>query len=238
MPSDEPDPLQSLIAEILEAENSGESVDRDAIMAEHPDFADSLRGFFAQHERMKVAADQEDPMLLPIGGGHDDPTIPPNQGTQEEATMPPRLADEDPTIPPTRASTDGSVQRKLEVLRNMPFLTILLVMVGGFVGVASALGGAVFAALRRGSFAARLRQAQEIGGQLGMIGGMICGTLITLLYIITRPPASGAEIVDGTIVWPFMFLVILPPFFAGFLAPDPQPVETTDGSRIRLENHS
>ncbi len=43
----ERDPLQSLIAEILDAENRGETVDRDSLLAEHPDYADSLREFFA-----------------------------------------------------------------------------------------------------------------------------------------------------------------------------------------------
>ena len=37
MSSDEQDPLQSLFAEILEAENRGESVNRDALIDEHPD---------------------------------------------------------------------------------------------------------------------------------------------------------------------------------------------------------
>jgi hypothetical protein len=34
-PSDEQDPLQSLIAEILEAENRGQSVDRDTMLGEY-----------------------------------------------------------------------------------------------------------------------------------------------------------------------------------------------------------
>ena len=107
MPSDEKDPLHSLIAEILEAENRGESVDRDAMLNEYPELADSLRDFFTDHDRMKDAADQEDPTLPPDGSGIDAPTIPPNQ---DEATMPPRLAGEDPTLPPTQpASTDGPV---------------------------------------------------------------------------------------------------------------------------------
>ena len=40
------DPLQSLIAEILEAEQQGEPVDREALLEAHPELADSLRNFF------------------------------------------------------------------------------------------------------------------------------------------------------------------------------------------------
>ena len=108
MASDKRDPLQSLIAEILESENRGETVDRDAIVKGHPDLAESLDDFFANHDRMKAAADQEDPTLPPDGGVLDAPTIPPNQGNQDQATMPPRIGGEDPTMPLTQpASTDS-----------------------------------------------------------------------------------------------------------------------------------
>ena len=99
------DPLESLIARYLEAENRGQNLDRDALIEEHPDLADSLQEFFANHDRMKATASLEEPTLPPNGSGLDDPTIPPGQGSQEEATMPPRPAGDDPTIPPTEGAS-------------------------------------------------------------------------------------------------------------------------------------
>lgn len=100
-------PPESLIAEILEAENLGESVDRNAIIEEHPDLADSLRDFYANHDKMKSVADQEDPTLPPNASGLDDATIPPNPSNEQEATMSPRVDGDDPTIPPTKTSSTG-----------------------------------------------------------------------------------------------------------------------------------
>jgi len=102
---DDKDPLQSLIAEILEAEASGDTVDRDVLLRQHPEHAESLREFFTNHDRMKAAASLEEPTLPPYGSGLDDPTIPPGQESQEEATMPPQAAGDDPTLPPN--SSDG-----------------------------------------------------------------------------------------------------------------------------------
>ena len=56
------DPFQSLIAEILEAENRGETIDRESLLAGHPEHAESLRDFFATHDQMKSAA-EVDPEL-------------------------------------------------------------------------------------------------------------------------------------------------------------------------------
>ncbi len=87
---DDKDPLQSLIAKILEAENRGETVDREKLVDQHPDHADSIREFFASHDRVKSAADVDPPTLPPAADtSPDDPTIPPGS------------MDEDPTIPPT-----------------------------------------------------------------------------------------------------------------------------------------
>ncbi len=101
---DDKDPLQSLIAEILEAEKSGDTVDRETLLKQHPDHADSLREFFANHDRMKAAASLEEPTLPPNGSGLDDPTIPPGRSSQEEATMPPQPAGDDPTHSADRRS--------------------------------------------------------------------------------------------------------------------------------------
>ena len=71
------EPLQSLIAEILEAENRGEAVDREALIGEHPELADSLRDFFSNHDHMKLAAGI-DALTLPSSTGgisSDDPAL-------------------------------------------------------------------------------------------------------------------------------------------------------------------
>ncbi len=87
---DDKDPLQSLIAEVLEAENRGESVDREKLIDQHPDHADSLRDFFASHDRMKSAAEIDPPTLPPAA-----------DSSLEDPTIQPGSIDEDPTIAPT-----------------------------------------------------------------------------------------------------------------------------------------
>ena len=106
------DPLKSLITRYLEAENRGLNLDRDALIEDHPDLADSLREFFANHDRMKVAANLEDPTLPPNESRLDDFTMRPGQDAHEEATIPPRPTGEDPALPPTEAASrhaDASV---------------------------------------------------------------------------------------------------------------------------------
>ena len=75
-----------------------------ALIEEHPELADSLREFFANHDRMKAAANLDEPTLPPTGSDLDDPTMPPNQGSQEDATIPPRPAGDDPTTSADRRS--------------------------------------------------------------------------------------------------------------------------------------
>jgi len=55
------DTLESLIAKYLEVENSGQSPDRDGLIDEHPEFADSLREFFISHDRMQDTANLDEP---------------------------------------------------------------------------------------------------------------------------------------------------------------------------------
>ena len=102
---DDRDPLQSLIAEILEEENRGEAVDRDALIEEHPDHAESLREFFANHDRMKSAAEVDPQTLRPAidESPLDQPTIAPSAGARGNATLPPtepavRLGEDAPVI--------------------------------------------------------------------------------------------------------------------------------------------
>lgn len=92
--------LQSLIAEILETEGRGGQVDRDAFANQHPEHADSLRDFFAIHDRMKSAADV-DPPTLAVDSSLEE-SIRSGCTAEEPATIPPQPADHDAaTLPPT-----------------------------------------------------------------------------------------------------------------------------------------
>lgn len=48
-----PDPLEAALAEFLESQDNGRSVDREALLARHPQAAAELRDFFANHDRMQ-----------------------------------------------------------------------------------------------------------------------------------------------------------------------------------------
>lgn len=95
---DQRDSLQSLIAEVLEAEGRGESFDREALILTNPDYADSLREFFVSHDQMKSAADVDSPTLPPRSTGpeSEDPTIAPGAR---------------PTDDPTLSTTEGTSQQ-------------------------------------------------------------------------------------------------------------------------------
>ncbi len=73
--------LQSLIAKYLEAVNSGEAFDRNTLIAEHPELADSLRQFFADHDQVTLVAD------TPTGLSHNPATISPNASAEDTPTM-------------------------------------------------------------------------------------------------------------------------------------------------------
>ncbi len=109
---DDKDPLQSLIAEILETENRGETVDREHLIDQHPDHADSLKEFFSSHDRMKSAADVDPPTLPPASGSTlDEPTIPPGALSQLDV----RASETGGWRRPYQSLTE---ERKLPVFRN------------------------------------------------------------------------------------------------------------------------
>src|SRR6516162_9491896 len=57
--------IDEVIAEFLVAEAAGQSPDRDALLARHPDLTDELRSFFADHDRMRKLAE---PLQAPAAG--------------------------------------------------------------------------------------------------------------------------------------------------------------------------
>lgn len=99
MTEDNPDndPLQSLIAEILDAEARGEPVDRQEVILKHPVHESSLKEFFANHDSMK-------------GSGAGEATLPPNRSPAEEATLPPQENADDATLPPSRNQTSSETK--------------------------------------------------------------------------------------------------------------------------------
>ena len=97
MSQDRPDHSQHLneiIAQYLEAVETGNSPDRGELLAAHPDLADELRSFFTEHDRMRAA-----------GGSQEEATLPP-AAAGEEVTLPPQNPVEDATLPPAQGMSD------------------------------------------------------------------------------------------------------------------------------------
>ena len=96
MPSDaESSEVDRVIAEFLEQSRAGKEPDREALLAAHPEFAEELRSFFANHDGMQAAA-SEDATLLPTP-------------TNEPATIQPAAGEpsDEATIAPSRSVSHG-----------------------------------------------------------------------------------------------------------------------------------
>ena len=111
-----PNNLDDVIARYLEQVERGESPDREQLLREHPHLADSLRGFFVNHDQMQAAVggDPQDEVTIPpstdAGTAAEDVTIPPLAGAGEDA--------EDATIPPSQASNETATIPPLGIVRK------------------------------------------------------------------------------------------------------------------------
>ena len=104
------DRLNEILAQYLQAAESGEPPDEVKLLEQYPEFADQLREFFADKHRIdeiaNAEADEEAGPIQRVESAMEMPTIAPNQPTEpgvEDATLPPRPRDVD-------VSTEASAQ--------------------------------------------------------------------------------------------------------------------------------
>lgn len=104
------DRLNGIIAAYLEAVEAGKAPDREEWLDRHPDFANELRAFFADHDKMKALAEPVAEAPAP-DAGVEEPTLPPRQAAPgeeavEAATLPPSgaLRGDSATSPPREAA--------------------------------------------------------------------------------------------------------------------------------------
>ncbi len=67
--------LNQVIADYLAAVQAGEASGRDDFLSQHPDLADDLKSFLADHDQMQAVVDA--------------PTLPPSRTDADEETSPP-----------------------------------------------------------------------------------------------------------------------------------------------------
>jgi serine/threonine protein kinase len=67
--------LHGIIAGYLQSEDVGQNTDREQLLAQHPDLADELRCFFADHDRMKQAAGPLPPTEAPTVAPGESPSL-------------------------------------------------------------------------------------------------------------------------------------------------------------------
>ena len=94
--------LDAIIAEYLDKAQPTES-DRDQLINQHPDLADDLNSFFANHNQMQVATQSAE-----------DATIPPSASPMEDAI--PRTRRTVTSIPYPAAAECFDVQQELQVV--------------------------------------------------------------------------------------------------------------------------
>jgi len=79
--------LNHVIAEYLAAVEAGDSLDRDELFEQHPDLADELRSFLADHDQMRAAREESEDPTLPPGKSdtQTDDAITPSSGQPQGA---------------------------------------------------------------------------------------------------------------------------------------------------------
>ena len=100
-PRPEDPALNQIIASYLIALDSGQAPDREQLLRDHPEYADSLKAFFANHDHLRDSApdSQELPTIAP-SSSLEEPTIPPspNAGSSEDATVAPSSTSDAPAV--------------------------------------------------------------------------------------------------------------------------------------------
>ncbi len=105
--------LDKIIAEYLEQMQTGGAPDRQQLLKLHPDLADDLKSFFANHDRMKEAAraDLDAPTMPPSGQPAEKTPAQAQNPPSEDATLPPTgRASGDTTLPPSHASSGQALE--------------------------------------------------------------------------------------------------------------------------------
>lgn len=109
----EADPVQSLIAKILDAEARGESVSREEIIRSHPEYGKPLREFFANLDLMNSPGSRKESKLPVDDADSNQIDAYPEELVGKAATLPPTLARaEIPDIPKSGQKHAGG--RELE----------------------------------------------------------------------------------------------------------------------------